>query len=223
MSAAQTVRKYYRRFLGLGWARVFLILGVVLALIALANPVWSRTNDHGGGSYTTWTYGWTTVTSVRYDTGVWAETLIQSYPASGADVIANSIGNSYLAAVVFIVVSLVVIALFSIDWIQRLPSLGLLIVALVVLVFALVALLYPVLTVPSAAAADLNQPAITGYWGSVVTPGATVSWGAGLGWWLLLVGVILGIVGGLWPYVQALRNPVGRVPPPPPHEWQVER
>ena len=134
MSAAQTVRTYARRFLGLGWARVFLVLGVLVTLIAIANPLWSTTNDHGGGTYTTDTYGWTTVTSVRYDGGVWSETLIQSYSGSGftSNAIANSLGGSYLAAVAFIIVLLVAVALFSLEWMQRIPSLGLLIIGLVV-------------------------------------------------------------------------------------------
>ncbi len=226
MSASQTVRKYYRRFLGLGWARVFLILGILLTLAAIANPLWSTTNDHGGGNYSTATYGWTTVTVVTYEGGVWSQTIIRSYTASNfnSNAIANTLGASYLAAVVYIIVLAIAIGLLSLEWIQSLPSLGLLILGLVVVVFAFVALLYPVLTVPSAAATDLGAgSAITGFWGSTATPGATFSWGAALGWWLLLIGMILGVVGGLWPYVQALRNPVGRVPPPPPHEWQVER
>ncbi len=225
-TAAQTVRKYTKRFLGLGWARVFLILGVVFTLIAIANPLWSTTIDRGGGNYTTSAYGWTTVTSMRYEGGVWAETTIQSYSAIGftSNAVANALGGSYLAAVVFLIVSIVAIALFSLESIQRLPTLGLLIIGLVVVVFALVALLYPVLTVPSAAASDLGRSAITGYWGSTTTPGVTFSWGAAAGWWVLLVGFIFGILGGIWPFPQALRSPmVRRIPPPPPREWQVER
>ncbi len=222
MSASQTVRKYYRRFLGLGWARVFLVLGVLFSLIAIANPLWSTT-EGGGGDYTTSTYGWTTVTRVDYANGVWVETTIQSYAARGfSDVaIANALGGSYLAVVIFLIILVVAIALFSLEWIQRLPSLGLLIIGLAVLVFALVALFYPILTVPGAAATDLSRTAITGFWGSTTAP--AFSWGAAIGWWLLLIGVILGIVGGVWPYIHALRNPVARAPPPPPREWQVER
>jgi hypothetical protein len=224
--AAQTAHKYYKRFLGLGWARVFLVLGLLLTLIAVANPMWSTTSDHGGGDYSTSTYGWTTVTIVTYEGGVWSQTVIRSYTASNfnSNAIANSLGGSYLAAIAFLVVLGVVIALFSLPLIHRLPSLGLLVIGLVVVVFALVALFYPLLTVPSAAASNLPVGStITGFWGSTVTPGATFSWGAALGWWLLLIGVILGVVGGIWPFLKALRSPMARVPPPPPREWQVER
>lgn len=225
-TAAQTVRKYYKRFLGLGWARVFLILGVLLTLIAIANPLWSTTSDRGGGNSTTAAFGWTTVTSVTYEGGVWSRTVIESYSASGftLNALANAMGGAYLAAVAFLIVLFIVIALFSLESIQRLPSLGLLIIGLVVVVFALVALLYPIFTVPTAAASGPGLGAISGYWGSTAAAGGTLSWGAAAGWWVLLIGVILAIVGGIWPFLQALRSPmVRRVPPPPPREWQVER
>jgi MFS family permease len=224
--AAQTAHKYYKRFLGLGWARVFLVLGVLLTLVAIANPLWSTTSDHGGGNYNTATYGWTTVTTVRYENGVWAETTIQSYTASAfsSSAIANALGGSYLAAVAYLVIAIVAVALFSLEWVRRLPNLGLLVIGLAVVVFALVALFYPLLTVPSAAAANLAPgSAIGGFWGSSPLGVGTFSWGAALGWWSLLIGVVLGIVGGIWPFLQALRNPMPRAPPPPPREWQVER
>ncbi len=225
-TAAQTVRKYTKRFLGLGWARVFLILGVVFTLIAIANPLWSSTFDRGGGNYTTSAYGWSTVTRTSYEGGVWSQTLIQSYSASGftSNTIANAMGGSYLAAVAFLIVLFVAVALFSLEWVQRLPSLGLLIIGLVVVVFALVALLYPLLTVPTAAASSPGLASVTGYWGSIAAAGGTLSWGAAAGWWALLIGVILAVLGGIWPFLQALRTPMARrLPPPPPREWQVER
>ena len=222
--AAQTARKYPRRFLGLGWPRVFLVLGVVFSLLALASPLWYTTLDHGGGNYATTTYGWGTLTEVTYESGAWSQTVIRSYTASnfGYDAVANAVGASYLAVVALLLVLIVVIALFSLEWTKRLPTLIFLILGLVVVVFALVALLYPVLTVPSAAATDLHQTAVTGYWGSVGVAFGTLSWGGALGWWLLLIGAILGIAGALWPFLEALRGPVPRVPPPP-REWQVER
>src|SRR5574340_656748 len=147
-TAAQTLQKYTKRFLGLGWARVLLVLGVLFTLIAIANPLWSTT-EGGGGDYTTSTYGWTTVTRVDYTNGMWMETTIQSYASRGfsAVAIASSLGGSYLAAVIFLIVLVVVIALFSLEFVHRLPSLGLLVIGLVVVVFAFVALLYPILTV----------------------------------------------------------------------------
>ena len=223
MPALQSWRVYYKRFLGLGWARIFLVLGVLFTLLAILNPIWSSTLDRGGGDTTTATYGWTTVTAVTYEGGVWSQTVIQSYNARGFDLhaVANADGASYAFALVFLVVLVGAIALFSIEWIHRLPSLGLLIFGLVVVVFAFVALFYPVLTVPSTAASDLQNPAITGYWGSAPAGPFTVSWGAGLGWWFLVLGVVFGILGGIWPFLKSMRQPIVRAPPP--REWQVER
>ena len=223
--AAQTARKYYRRFLGLGWPRVFLILGVVFALLAIADPLWSTTFDRGNGSYVTTSYGWGTLTAVTYEGGAWSQTVIRSYTASNANTaaLANALSSSYLAVVAFLIVLIVVIALFSLQWTRRMPPLTFLIIGLVLVVFALVSLLYPILTVPSAAASDLGQTAITSYWGSVgLGAFGTLSWGSGLGWWFLLIAAVLGIVGGLWPFLQAMHAPASRVPPPP-REWQVER
>jgi hypothetical protein len=224
MAALQSVKTYYRRFLGLGWARVFLVVGVLFTLLAMASPLWAMTFDDAGGDYTTTTFGWTTVTVVMYHGGVWTETRIQSYSPNAFDApaTANAMGGSYLALLVFLIVLVAVIVLYSLKWSEQLPGLGLLIVGLIVVVTAFVALLYPVFTAPTAASLDMGNTAISGYWGSIApTPGTALSWGAALGWWFLVVAVILGIVGGVWPYLKSMRQPMVRAPPP--REWQVER
>jgi hypothetical protein len=119
--------------------------------------------------------------------------------------------------VVMVVVLIAAFALISSWFSLQLHGLSLLILGLIVVVFALVALFYPVLTMPSAAVTDGMDPAINGFWGSV----AGLSWGAGLGWWLLLIGVLFGILGGIWPFLKSMREPMVRAPPP--REWQVER
>ncbi len=217
MSAAKSLKTYYHRFLGLGWARVFLILGAIFIVLALLSPMWAYLTPGPGGSSFTFTFGWTTVTRMRYEGGAWAETLIQSYNAQGFDfhAIANSVSVSYVLLLVFLIVLIVVAALFSLQWVHRLPALGLLIIALIVVAIGLVALFYPVATVPAAAASDLGDTAITGYWGSA----GVDSWGAGLGWWFVLVGVILGGLGGAWPFLRGMRHPL---PPPPPQQYQIE-
>jgi hypothetical protein len=223
MSAVKSVRTYVNRFLGLGWARVFLVLGVAFVLLAMASPLWSMTADDGGGDYVTTTFGWTTRTAMSYHGGVWSETVIQSYTAPGfrLPALANAMGASYLVLLVFLIVLFVAIALYSLPWTNRLPGLGLLIIGLVVVVFAFVALLYPVFTAPPAAALDTGNSSISGYWGSVAAGGTALSWGAALGWWFLVIAVIFGIVGGVWPFLKSMRQPMVRAPPP--REWQVER
>ncbi len=219
MSAAKTVRTYVTRFLGLGWARVFLVVGVVFVLLTLISPLWSITDTGGAGNYTTDDYGWTTVTSNEYRGGVWQSMVVRSYNsfAFGSHALAGAVGTSYILAIVLLIVFIVVAALYSLESVHRLPSLGLLIIGLVVVVVAFVSLLYPVFTVPAAAASDLGEPAITGYWGA----SGPLSWGAGLGWWFLLVAVAFGILGGVWPFLKSMRQPMVRAPPP--REWQVER
>ena len=223
MSAAKSVRTYVNRFLGLGWARVFLAVGVIFTLLAMASPLWSITADEGGGDYAVTTFGWTTLTSVSYQGGLWTDTVIQSYtrPNFSAPALASAMGASYLVMVVLLVVLVAAFALFSLSWFERLPGIGLLIVGLIVVVFAFVALLYSIFAAPSAAALTPRWSAITGFWGSVVVGGTTFSWGAALGWWFLLIGVVFGIVGGVWPFLKSMRQPMVRAPPP--REWQVER
>src|SRR5947207_2809591 len=47
---------------------------------------------------------------------------------------------------------------------------------------------------------------VGGFWGSAEpSSGMTWSWGPGLGWWLLLVGVVLGVGGAVLPYLKSLR------------------
>ncbi len=219
MHAAQSARVYVKRFLGLGWARVFLVIAILFTLLALASPLWSMTDGVIGGDYTTTAFGWTSWTRMDYHSGVWTRTVIESYVAPGSPFTAfgSSAGAAYLLIVVFLVVLIAAIALISSWFSLHLHGFPLLILGLVVLFFALVALVFPVLTLPSAAATDLGEPAIVGYWGG----SGTTTWGAALGWWLLLIGVLSGILGGIWPFFRSWRQPMVR--PPPPREWQVER
>ncbi len=218
MHAAQSARVYVKRFLGLGWARVFLVLGIVFTLLALASPLWFMT-DGTGGDYTTATFGWTSWTAMEYHSGVWSRTVVESYAAPGSPLtaLASAASASYILVIVLLVVLIAAAALLSSWFSLQLHGLSLLILGLVVVIFAFAALFYPVLTMPSAAATDLGEPAITGYWGA----SGVTSWGAAAGWWFLLIGVLFGIVGGIWPFLKSMRQPMVRAPPP--REWQVER
>ncbi|HYU05574.1 MAG TPA: hypothetical protein VEM77_00130, partial [Thermoplasmata archaeon] len=72
------------------------------------------------------------------------------------------------------------------------------------------------LKIPGAATTDLVTFQVSGFWGSTNTGPTQVSWGAGLGWWLVLISVVLGIVGAALPYLKSIRAMV----PPPPEDWQ---
>ena len=64
----------------------------------------------------------------------------------------------------------------------------------------------PIVAIPGAATTDIGTFTVGGFWGSAEpSPGVTWSWGPGLGWWLLLVGVVLGVGGAVLPYLKSLR------------------
>ncbi len=196
---------------------------MVLVLLALATPLWAVTEAEGN-DWTTSTYSWTGWSSVSFRDGVCCRSVSEPYswPGFNRTNLASSVGSSYLFMVVYLIVLLAVAGLFSVDIGRNLPAVGLLVVAVLVVVFALLALFYPLVTVPSTAAADLQISQITGFWGSTTAPGPPVvsyTWGAGLAWWLLLVAVILGGIGGTWPYFKAVRG----APQTPPKPWYPSR
>lgn len=196
-------------------------LGILFCLIALATPLWSITVHGDVGEWDTGSYGWLGVTTDRYVRSAYDGSAYQPYsgPTFDQHVLASAVGTSYVLILVFLIVLVFVVALFSTGFAHTMPRLGLLIVAVLVLIFAFTALFYPILTVPNAAATDFRMGVLSsGFWGSASLP-EVVTWGAGLGWWLLLLGVILGGVGGALPFLQGMRQPL---PPPPPRQWQVE-
>ncbi len=217
MSAAKSLKTYYHKFLGLGWARVFLVIGVVFLLLTIVEPLWSITDGLVGGDYSTTTFGWTSWTATEYHSGVWSRTITESYTAPGSDLsaLANAIGASYLLIVVFLIVLVAYFALFSSGFALHLHGLSLLIVGLIAVIIGLVALFYPVAAVAPAAATASDFAGVTGFWGA----SGTVSWGAGLGWWLLLLGFVFGALGAIWPFLKTMRQPL---PPPPPRQYQIE-
>ena len=230
MSLTAGVEAWLHRIRGLGLGRVLLLVAILLVLIALATPVWYLTLVRTSAAYSTTDFTWTSTNTNAYDAGTLEHVLIQPYSAPGFNLhsLAAAISASYILFVILAIVLAVVFILYSLPVGRRLSNLGHLMISLVVVVFALLALLYPIVGVPPPAGADLGIPAISGFFGSgAVTGGvnppdgatggaATASWGAGLGWWLVLGAVILGLAGAMLPYLRSVSRPS----PPPPAEWR---
>jgi len=182
-------------------------LAILFTLVSLVQPFWSFSRtvgvNHDIGSF-----GWVTFTADHYSGGVWSLTTILPYssPAFSYSETARVAGNAYVLEVVYLVVLGLTLGLFRFEFSRKMPPANLLILSLVVLGVALFALFYPIVAIPGAATTDIGTFTVGGFWGSAEpSPGVTWSWGPGLGWWLLLVGVVLGVGGAVLPYLKSLR------------------
>src|SRR6266571_5233493 len=124
-----------------------------------------------------------------------------------------------LLALALPVWSLGVFTVFSLKIGRTMPTLGLLLTSLLVVGVGLLAIFYPIFAIPGAATTDLGTFTVSGFWGNTNTGPTQVSWGAGLGWWLVLISVVLGIVGASLPYLKSIRM----MTPPPPEDWTPPR
>lgn len=223
-------RTWPGRIRSLGYDRVALSVGIVLVLVSLATPLWSITLFHDSANYSSTDFTWTGTTTSAYTGGVLNTITIQPYgaPTFPLHAVASSISFAYTIVAAYGVVLAFVLVVYSRPLGRRLPPLGHLIVSLVVVVVAFLALLYPTFSLPSQASADLGIPALTGFFGASPITSAvnrpagsvggisTATWGAGSGWWILLAGVVLGILGAVVPYLRMMFRPI----PPPPTRWQ---
>lgn len=224
MSPAAPWRAWAKRVIGLGPPRLALGLAILLVIVSLGLPFWALGRVTGTDQNIS-SFSWTAVTTATYRGGIWDETTILPYSSSQSVLaglsfrgVGSVLGTAYLLDVVLLVVLAVVFALFSMGYSRTMPTLSLLIVSLIVLGVSLVAIFYPIVAIPGAATTDVGIFTISGFWGSESTsgPAAVWSWGPGLGWWVLLVAVILGTVGALLPYVKSIRAMV----PPAPEDWR---
>jgi len=198
------LRTWVDRAWRLGPSRLALAFSVLLALLALALPFWSL-GDATGNVRDVTSFSWTTMASDRYQGGAWTRTTIVPYASSGFGAVAGVLGISYILDALFILLAVVVFALFSLSIGRNMPTLGLLVISLLVVGVGLLAIFYPIVAIPGAATTDLGTFTVSGFWGSTNTGPTQVSWGAGAGWWLLLASVVLGIVGAGIPYLKSVR------------------
>ena len=216
-------KKWTRTVWSLGYSRLCMVLAIVVCVIALASPIWAVTTQESASRWDTSVFGLLGVSSDHYDQSVYDGSSYMPYsgPSFQDHLVASAVGASYALVVVYAVVLAIVVALFSMGRARTMPRLGLLLVTIFTVLVALAALFYPLLTVPGAAATDFSLASLgSGFWGSTAVPGGTIVWGAGAGWWLLLLAVILGSVGAAFPYLQSMR---GTPYPPPPQGWQPQR
>lgn len=205
-----------RRILQLGPSRIALALAILLALVALALPLWAVAATETGGDRFTRSYGWTTVMDERFENGVWDMTSYQSYasPNFNERSLAGVMGTSYFLILMYLLLVIVSIILFSWRRTKLLPPVGLLILSLLVVALGIVSIMYPVLAVPSALG-DLQPLLLSGWSGSTDFFGASLTWGAATGWWLVLASLVLAVIGVVLPYMESVR--LG----PSPQTWRA--
>ncbi len=209
------LRAWAKRLWGLGPSRLALGLAILLALLGLALPVWS-TASFTGNMQDIRAFSWTRIATDQFQSGVWTRTTIIPYGSNAFPTVAGVLGLSYAIDVAFLLLAAVVFAMFSLRIGRTMPTLGLLVTSLLVVGVGLLAIFYPILTIPGAATTDVLTFTVNGFWGSTNTGPTQVSWGAGLGWWLVLISVVSGSVGAALPYLKSIRAMV----PPPPEDWQ---
>lgn len=193
-----------RRLLALEPSRLGLGLGILFVLASLLLPFWTL-SERQDSTQEIHAFHWTTVATDRYDNASWSGTLILPYGSSlvSYPTVAALAGVAYVIMAVYALILLAIFGLFQLGFSRTLPAVSLLIVSLLVLIGALFALFYPLVAIP-AATTDVQTFAIVGFWGSARDGGSLWTWGPGLGWWLLLVGVVLGTTGAVLPYLKSL-------------------
>ena len=209
------LRAWAKRLWSLGPSRLALGLAILLALLGLALPVWSMA-AFTGNTQDISAFSWTRIATDRFQSGEWTRTTIIPYGSNAFPTVAGVLGLSYAIDVAFLLLAAVVFAMFSLKVGRTMPTLGLLVTSLLVVGVGLLAIFYPILAIPGAATTDLVTFTVSGFWGSTNTGPTQVSWGAGLGWWLVLISVVSGSVGSALPYLKSIRAMV----PPPPEDWQ---
>lgn len=185
-----------------------LALAILFVLLSLALPFWSFSRTEGPDQVVG-SFSWVSFTTDDFVRGRWTITTIVPYgqPGFPFPALAGVASNVYVLNVVYLVILAAVLALFRFEFSRKMPPVNLLILSLVVLAVALFALFYPLVATPAAATTDIASFTVPGFWGSAQpSPGVSWSWGPGLGWWLLLVSVMLGVGGTVLPYLKSLRS-----------------
>ena len=202
-SVFSQVRSYAGRITALGWPLLSTVIALVLASIALAQPIWTIEASTASGDHIRWAYTRTWLIEDRYENGVWDGTSIMLYsgPSFTQYRMRDAVGAAYLVGVFFVVLLLVLVILELLARSRKVPSNAVPVTNIVAMGLGFVALGLPALSIP-AAAGDVGV-VVSGFFGNAAAGGIAYSWGAGLSWWLWLVATILAFVVFVVPLVQS--------------------
>ena len=202
-SVFSQVRPYVERITALGWSLLSTLLALILAAIALTQPIWALELSDGLGGLTRRAYSWSWVVEEDYMNGVWHTTTIRSYtgPTFTQFRVPEAIGTAYLVGVSFVVLLLVLVILEFLARARKVPVNAVPITNIVAMGLGFVTLGLPALSIP-AAAGDVGV-IVSGFFGSAAAGGIAYTWGAGLSWWIWLVATIIALVVFVVPLVQS--------------------
>lgn len=189
----KSLRDYVTRARALGWPLLVTTLAFFLALVALTQPLWMLQRTTGAGDVDRTTYGWTAVVEDEFRDGAWAGTTVTPYssPTFGDFRMREAVTTTYLIGGIATGWLFLLVLVRYMPQTRRLPEVAVFAGNLIGLILAAAALVYPVLTVPGAAAAEVNS-LVAGWSGTAQGTGNSVwAWGAGAAWWLWAVSGVL--------------------------------
>lgn len=195
----KSLRAYVTRVRALGWPVLVTTLAFFLALVALTQPLWVLQRTTGPGDVDRTAYGWTAVVEEEFRDGAWAGTTVTPYssPTFTEFRMRDAVTTTYLIGGIATGWLFLLVLVRQLPQTRRLPEVAVFAGNLIGFVLAVVALVYPVLTIPGAAAAEVNN-LVAGWSGSAQGTGNSMwSWGGGAAWWLwtassvLMAGVIV--------------------------------
>ncbi len=198
------IRAYAGRVRALGWPLLATGLAVFLGLVALSQPVWVYERTAPGGDVDRLTFGWSMVVDEQWENGAWSSTTWVPYssPTFPDLQVRDAVQASYLTGVLALIALIVFAGLQFLSRNRQIPALVSLVTGAMALGFTALAILYPMVAIPPAAAVDVN-PSITGYTGTAAGPGNQMyAWGAGATWWLWLAALLLTLVVFVVPLAQ---------------------
>lgn len=190
------------------WPIIATGVAALLALAALAQPLWAFQTDMGGQNVDKVMYTWTARVEEEWRNGTLATTTITPYssPTFADFRMRDAAVKTYDTGAPFALL-LVVLGGLQFGWqrgrVSRRAVFGF---HLLVVILGIGSLAFAVIAIPPAARVDVD-PAVTGFWGQAAVAGEVLSWGPGLAWWLWAVSAGLALLGFAVPLLQQRSRP----------------